>query len=303
MKVAALDLGSNTSLLLIAEVKDKNILKIYRDVINVTRMGQDVQKNKAFHPEALKRMDQCLSDYAQIIKNENVDAVLAMATSAARDVSNKEELFALGEKYNIPIEIIPGEREAEITFLGSTFEYKNKEGLLVIDVGGGSTEVIGSVGGKLLGLSFDLGSVRLTEMFLPNHPVPDQELKALISYIEQEIKKGEAQIPMGKINNIVAVAGTPTTLAAVVKEKPYSSELVHNSVLTVESMRHWLMKLAKMSVADRQKLTGMDPKRADVIVAGLAILLQITEHLGMTQITVSDRGVRFGVALNMEMRR
>lgn len=304
MKVAALDLGSNTFLLLVADVAGGKVTQVYRDEIRVTRLGQEVHKNRRFHPDALVRAEECLSQYAEIIKTEKVDKVIAMATSAARDVSNGQELFAIGKKYGIPIEIIPGSREAEITFRGSTFDEANATGLAVIDVGGGSTEVIGQItAGEITGASVDLGSVRLTELFVKSHPVSQGDLADLEKYVAEKFAEAKKSFPIRQVKDVLAVAGTPTTLAAVIQGKPYSQEVVQGFRIQVTTMREWLKKLASMTVAERQALPGMDPKRADVIVAGLVILIYATEMLGLDSIKVSDRGVRYGVALLSEERR
>ena len=151
MKVAALDLGSNTFLCLIAEVQSAGIVKIYSDHSEVVRLGQELEKTKSFHPEALIRADVCLRRYSEIIKTEKIDRILAMATSAARDAKNSEELFKLAAKYAIPLEIVPGDREAQITYQGAVSgNFENAMDTMVIDIGGGSTEIIYGKGQEFL---------------------------------------------------------------------------------------------------------------------------------------------------------
>jgi exopolyphosphatase / guanosine-5'-triphosphate,3'-diphosphate pyrophosphatase len=302
LKIAALDLGSNTTLMLIAEVRDQKIVKIYRDELHVTRMGQGVHASGKLHPEALARMDECLGAYAEIIKSEKPDRVLAMATSAARDVSNAEELFKIGKKHGIPIEIIPGHREAEITFSGATFEREKTNNLRVIDVGGGSTEVIGSSPeGKIKGVSVNVGSVRLTEMFVTRFPTPKNEVEGILHYADQKFNEAKGELPSDGSNEasteVIAVAGTPTTLAAVLQQRKFSEEAVNGFKISLATMEQWLFKLADLDLEDRMKLTGMDPKRADVIVAGTGILITALKYLGASELTVSTHGVRYGVAL------
>jgi len=298
MKVAALDLGSNTFLLLVAEVDNKKITKVYRDEIRVTKLGQGVHQNKKFHPDALLRAEECLREYSEIISIEKPDRVLAMATSAARDVANGDKLFDIGKKYGIPIQIIPGNLEAQITFSGATYDLPAANGIAVIDVGGGSTEVIAqSPDGSLAGVSVDVGSVRLTEMFVTEHPINPEEIENTFNYSRQKFSEARGQLPKIKINEVLAVAGTPTTLAAVLQKKPYSDELVHGFKMTVEDLKTSMYDLAKMELEARKNLVGMDPKRADVIVAGIAILISALDALKIEQLTVSTRGVRYGVAL------
>ncbi len=188
MKVAALDLGSNTFLCLIAEVTANGIEKIYHDAVEVVRLGQGLSQSKNFHPDALARADLCFKKFSEIIKEQKPEKILAMATSAARDAENKSQLFELGQKYNIPIEIIPGDQEADITYQGAVSGLKaQKQNYLILDIGGGSTEFIfGEDQKRLAGKSFDIGCVRLTEKFISAQPTPLNELKSASDYIEKQ---------------------------------------------------------------------------------------------------------------------
>ena len=297
MKVAAIDCGTNTTLLLVAEVSRGVVTQVYRDEIIVTRMGQDVATTKRFHPAALMRMDECLSHYSQIIASEKPERVLAVATSAARDVTNARELFAIGEKHGIPIHVIAGKQEAQITFEGATFEYPSKEGLCVVDVGGGSTEIVASRNSHIVGTSVNVGSVRLTEMFVTKMPTPRGEVEMLLDYARRSFNDARVHLPQPPVQEVIAVAGTPTTLAAVLQNKNYSERLVHGFKIERETLEEWLYRLAAMSLEERIHTTGMDSKRADVIVAGSAVLLAALQALGAEAMTVSTRGVRYGIAL------
>jgi exopolyphosphatase/guanosine-5'-triphosphate,3'-diphosphate pyrophosphatase len=261
-------------------------------------MGQGVHATKKLHADALLRMDECLKKYSEILKVERPDRVIAMATSAARDVTNASELFDIGRKYNIPIEIIPGEREAQITFDGAVFDRAEKNHLGVVDVGGGSTEVIGmNERGQVIGASVNVGSVRLTEMFVTQYPTPRSEVEKILKYAEAKFSEVRDQLPVSSIRELIAVAGTPTTLAAVLQNQIFNEEAVNGFVIRRETLEQWLYKLAELNLEERMHLTGMDPKRADVIVAGTAILLTALRFLSADKMTVSTRGVRDGVAL------
>ncbi len=303
MKVAALDLGSNTSLMLIAEVEAGQIKKVHRDELTVTRMGQGVHANQKLHPDALARIDECLGRYAEIIKIEKPDRVLAMATSAARDVSNADELFKIGKKHGIPIEVIPGEREAQITFDGAVYERPDKKNLAVIDVGGGSTEVIVlDKNNQAKGVSVNVGSVRLTELFVTNYPTTHDEVRKILKYAKQKFEEATKNVfaagfDMSGIKEIIAVAGTPTTLAAVLQGKIFDEEAINGFKISVKTLEDWIYKIADLNLEQRMQLTGMDHKRADVIVAGSAALLTALQFLKAKEMTVSTRGVRYGVAL------
>ncbi len=297
MKVAAIDCGTNTTLLLIAEIENGRIEKVFRDEIVTTRLGQDVSKTKRLHPEALARMDECLKRYSEIISCEKPERILCVATSAARDVSNASELFAIGEHYGIPIHVIEGEIEARMTFDGATFDRVEKDGLCVIDVGGGSTEIIGSHSGRLVGKSVNVGSVRLTEMFVTRYPTPQDEVQRLFEYATQKFDAASDDLPKGPIREVIAVAGTPTTLAAVLQNKKYSEHAVHGFKINCATLEDWVYRFAKMDLKTRMNVTGMDKKRADVIVAGTAVLLAALRALRVDAMTVSVRGVRYGIAL------
>lgn len=296
MKVAALDLGSNTSLLLIAEVEGGVITKVYHDETRITKLGQGVHANRKLHPDALKRMEEALGDYGRTIKEHKCEKVAAVATSAARDVSNGELLMEIGRKNGIPIHIIAGSKEAALTFRGALCDRQSTEGIAVIDVGGGSTEIIAQAGGaEPKGTSVDVGSVRLTEMFITEHPVHADERWKLMHYVHAAYKN--APLPDTDFQEVVAVAGTPTTLAAVDQQRDFDEKFVHGYKLSLATIDQWTDKMAKMTVEEREALPGMQPKRADVIVAGSIILSQAIRALGKTEVTVSTRGVRYGVAL------
>lgn len=295
MRVAALDLGSNTSLLLIADVEGGVITKVHHDETRITKLGQGVHANRKLHPEALERMEACLSDYARTIREHNCEKTVAVATSAARDVSNGDLLMDIGRRNAIPIHIISGDREAALTFKGALCDRVSTDRIAVIDVGGGSTEVIATANGQPKGTSVDVGSVRLTELFISGHPVNVAERSKLTDYARAAFSK--APLPDLEFGEVVAVAGTPTTLAAVDQRREFDESLVHGYKLPLATIDRWTDKMAAMNVAEREALPGMQPKRADVIVAGSIILSCAIRALGKSEVTVSTRGVRYGVAL------
>ncbi len=294
MRVAALDLGSNTTLLLIAEVNNGQI-KVLVDEARVTKLGQGVQASRRFHPEALARMRVCLSEYQALIEAHRCDKVIAVATSAARDVGNGIELVQIGAERGIPIQIISGQSEAELTFRGALFDRGDTRGSAVIDVGGGSTEIIVHSNEGVRGISVDVGSVRLTEQFVTTDPISPAELSSLTRHIDSAFNR--VKIPTGVLKGAFAVAGTPTTLAALAQQSEYSEEIVHSYKLSVPLIQTWCDRLAQLSGQERRSLPGMQPGREDVIVAGTAILLGAAKALNVSELTVSTRGVRYGVAL------
>jgi exopolyphosphatase/guanosine-5'-triphosphate,3'-diphosphate pyrophosphatase len=294
MKVAALDLGSNTFLLLVVEVSESGLGTVYGDFTEVTRLAQGVHAHGSFHPEALERAKVCLAKYQEIIREEQADVVVAVTTSAARSVDNLEQLLEMGNRYGIPIQMIDGKLEAELTFSGATFDRPNPKATLVVDVGGGSTEVIS----EKTGVSLEVGSVRLTEKFVHSHPLSQEDRKALFSHLDQVFTENKSHLPCTQGKNIVAVAGTPTTLAMMIQGlNTYEEEKIHGVLITRNELLNWFDRLCDMSIDQRRNVVGLEPKRADVIVSGLAILLKSMEHLGQERMTVSTKGVRYGVAL------
>ncbi|MEO0335224.1 MAG: Ppx/GppA phosphatase family protein [Pseudomonadota bacterium] len=297
MRIASLDLGSNTTLMLVADV-DQTGLQVVEDYSTVTRMGQEIAQTGRLHPDALKRLDECLERYAKEIERHQVERVVAVATSAARDAKNSEELKVITDKHSIPVTVVPGQKEAEITFLGSTFDQADPKNCLVIDIGGGSTELVGlDAHGVVEGKSLDVGSVRLLDMFIDAHPVPKDQLDAAADFEKEKFSQNESLISLAKGKSAVAVAGTPTTLAMLMQESEFEESKIHKFQVKRSQVDDWFQRLAALSIEERKRLAGMPEKRADVMVAGSLILHMVLETLGFDQLTVSTKGVRYGLAI------
>ncbi|MEZ0391741.1 MAG: Ppx/GppA family phosphatase [Pseudobdellovibrionaceae bacterium] len=304
MKVAALDLGTNSFLCLIAEVENGEIRQIFSDEVQIVRLGQEVALNKKFHPEALLRAKQCLQDFKRTIDLHQPEKILAMATSAARDVANSEELFEMGRSLKIPIEIIPGELEAQITFQGSISGFpKDQKRRAVIDIGGGSTEIIAGTDLQILGgASVDLGGVRLTEKFFQQQPPTEEKLMRAQSFVGEKLQSLLQTIRQFQVEELVAVAGTPTELAAA-SLGGFDAQKIDGFQLTAADLAIWLEKFEKTSPQERVSKFGISKGRADIILAGTLILQEVIRSLQFQQLTVSTRGVRYGVALELEKRK
>ena len=298
MKVAALDLGSNSFLCLIVEGDSGGIRKVLSDQVKVVRLGQGVGSTGMFKPDALARAKLCLTEFKKVIDVHKVDRILAMATSAARDASNGSELFKIGNDLGIPIEIIPGADEARITFNGATEgELRGKSNLAVIDVGGGSTEIIvGNQSGILFSKSLDIGAVRLTERFISVQPIPELERKAAEQFIDEQIASILPALSMHSMNEILSVAGTPSAIAAAILGK-FDPERVQGFVLTRSQLKDWCDMLAKTSVEEKMNDYHLEPGRADVIFIGATILHRFLQQTNQQSMKVSIKGVRYGVAL------
>lgn len=299
MKIAALDLGTNTFLCLIAEGDKNGITKVHKDLMQVVRLGQGVGQTGEFHPDALTRARACLTEFKKEIDAQKVDKILAMATSAARDAKNGDELFKIGKDLGIPIEIIPGEDEARITYQGATVGLgQNNAPALIIDVGGGSTEFIVGQNSKILfAESLDIGAVRLTEKHITVQPVKSEEVKNLRQAIQQELKKVLTKVSKNKPEKIIAVAGTPTSIVAV-EIGGFDEKKIDGYFLSREKLASWVQEFGQTTVEEKKTKYNLGG-RADIIYVGASILLEALESLGMNGMYVSTKGVRYGVALEM----
>lgn len=299
MKIAALDLGTNTFLCLIAEGDANGISHVYEDLSQVVRLGQGVGQTGEFHPDALIRAKACLQEFKKAMDRHKPDRILAMATSAARDARNGSELFKICEDLSIPLQIIPGQDEARITYAGALVGHTSQdETCLVVDVGGGSTECILGRGQKILfSESLNIGGVRLTEKWISKQPVSSDEQKKLSEYIDSQIHTLLPELKKTKLDKIIAVAGTPTSIAAI-EVGGFDAKKVDGFFLSKERLQFWVQEFSRTSVVEKQTKYNLGG-RADIIFSGSMILLNLLEALQAPGMTVSTKGVRYGVALEM----
>lgn len=301
MKVAALDLGSNTFLLLIAEVEKGIVKETYFDKAQVVRLGQDLQKNGFFHKEALIRAQICLTDYKKIIDEHKPDKVLAMATSASRDAKNYQALHDICQNLQIPLQIISGQEEAQVTFNGSVSFLNHSGSVIVVDIGGGSTEFIyGSIKEQkiIFSKSYDIGCVRLTEKFVKSDPPSLQDVKLIEDEVTEKIREFSKKIKVSVEDQIIAVAGTPTALAAS-ELGGYDDKKVNGYKISKKRLKEWCLHLASHTLEERIQKYKIESGRADVILVGAITLWALCDILNKEEILVSTRGVRYGVALKM----
>jgi len=252
-RVAAIDCGTNSIRLLIAEPNGSGGLKDLGRWLEIVRLGQGVDASGEFHPDALQRTFAAAESYAELIKKADVPAekVHFVATSATRDVKNRETFFAgIEERLGVLPDVISGETEARLSFLGVLSRVKPQgEPVLVMDIGGGSTELItGSADGDMdSAISLDIGSERITERFLKQNPAADDDLERATAYID-DLLAGSA-VDFSSIGTWIGVAGTATTLAGVYLElERYDPERVHGSRIPVPAIEELLHRLAGMTV-------------------------------------------------------
>lgn len=305
VKIAAIDCGTNTIKLLIGALPDVAVRET-----RMVRLGQGVDTTGALHPDALERAFAALDDYAVLLREHGVtpDRIRFCATSATRDASNAE-LFAAGVEARLGIrpEVIPGDEEARLAYSGAVRGLRAEADapLLVIDIGGGSTELIlGDRTGPVAALSADIGSVRLSERHLHSDPATDAEVAACLVDIEDALDRAEAAgVEIASAATVVGIAGTCTTIAAGVLTLPvYDPDAIDHAVLSVEGSRDFCADLVGATTAQRRGLGFMHPGRADVIDAGALIMDRILARVSPTHWTVSEADILEGIAWSMAHR-
>lgn len=303
-RVAAIDCGTNSIRLLIAEPDGAGGLKDLDRRLEVVRLGQGVDATGEFRPEALQRTFAAVDQYAELIKEAGVpvENVHFVATSATRDVKNREALFAgIEERLGVLPDVISGETEARLSFTGALSRVTPAgEPVLVMDIGGGSTELItGSSAGDLQSaISLNVGSVRVTERFLKQNPVADVDLVRATAYVD-ELLAGSG-VDFGSIGTWIGVAGTVTTLAGVyLGLEQYDRERVHGAVIPLPAVDELLHQLAEMTVDEIRALPSMHPGRADVITGGALVEARIAARLNVEDLIVSESDILDGIALQL----
>jgi len=286
--VAVIDIGTNTTRLLVAEVEGGELVELERRTI-ITRLGQGVDATGRLADEAMDRVAEAIAGYREVIDRLGVDRIVAVATSAMRDSENGPDFHDyLGAKYGVDARTISGDEEARLTFLGATAGRNDDRETVVIDIGGGSTEYVVGRPGEDPGFhtSTQMGSVRYTERFLKADPPRPEEMAAVADAVREMVPALEAE-------HAIAVAGTATSLAAI-----DGADEVHGYRLNLGSCERIAAMLAGKTVEERRNVPGLHPDRAPTIVAGAVILTESIRSLGLNEVEVSDRDILHGAALS-----
>ncbi len=304
-RIASIDIGTNTALLLIADCSpDFEIKPVYEEE-QIVRLGEGVDENKRVRSEAIERVVNAVHKYKKICGDYQTETILMTGTSAVRDARNQHELLGkIRDRCHLELTVLTGEAEARLTYLGAVSDKSDLETpILVIDIGGGSTELImGNHSTVSQMISFDIGSVRLTERVLRSDPVTDKEMRRLQEIIQNTL----AKVAFNKLTfgTVVGVAGTVTTLACMqLGLHEYDPQKINQTRLTTRDIRTIINSLKIKTLAERRKIVGLNPKRADVILAGAVILEECMTYFKATELRVSDRGLRYGVILNYFMNK
>jgi exopolyphosphatase/guanosine-5'-triphosphate,3'-diphosphate pyrophosphatase len=299
-RVAVVDIGTNSTRLLVAELDGSSLHELRRESI-VTRLGEGVDATGRLGEEPQQRVFAALDEYAPAV-NE-ADLRTAVMTSAVRDAANGAQFAdAVRERYGLQGTTLSGDEEARLTFLGATAarDPDDPTALLVIDIGGGSTELVVGAGGAVeFHTSTQTGVVRHTERHIRSDPPTADEMDALARDARASIEEAVSAAVRERAGAAVAVAGTATSCASIDLElHPYDPAKVEGHVLSRERLQELRSRLAAMTLAERRQVTGLHPGRAPTIVAGVIILLEVLSAFGLDRVEVSERDILWGVALD-----
>ena len=292
MKIGTIDIGTNSMRLLIGNYIN-NKIENRKKYVSTTRIGQGVDKEGYITEEAIERNLKALKEFSDICKNEKCDEVYCMGTSALRDSKNGQEFVRRAKELTgIDVYIICGDEESNLGFMGvlEGTDGNKSEDILVIDIGGGSTEfIVGNEEGIKFCKSENVGALRMTEKFITTDPISDEEYNSMASFIEETLYDTLNVLKEKKISKLVGIGGAITSLSAMNQQlEVYSMEKVHNSIVCKKDLERILQNLKKMTLNDKKTMKGLQPKRADIITAGVKILHIIMEKLEFEEIMISE---------------
>jgi exopolyphosphatase/guanosine-5'-triphosphate,3'-diphosphate pyrophosphatase len=299
MRIAVVDMGSNSTRLLVVDVDGDSATMLDRRT-TVTRLAEGVDRTGRLSDEAIGRVERALAEYRNVIEDLRAEATIGVLTSATRDAANGDEFVArVRDVYRIDARVIPGEEEARLTFRGATYGRDDIEHTAVVDIGGGSTEIVTGGGFRT---SLQMGVVRFSERHLHHDPPDPEELQELTAAVRAVLA---ASLPARPgVNALIAVAGTATTAAAIAHDvEPYDPDRVHRSHIAIGDLEEILARLAILPLAERREVRGLHPDRAPTIVAGIAILLECTRAFGLDELEISEHDLLLGAALDEKDRR
>jgi exopolyphosphatase/guanosine-5'-triphosphate,3'-diphosphate pyrophosphatase len=303
VRVAVVDIGTNSTRLLIADVEKNDVTEVERRS-TVTNMGRGVDHSGLICSDAVDDVCTVVADYKSRYEEMGAERVMAIATSAVRDAVNGDAFVAeLRERFGLDARLLTGKEEANLTYVGATSKRPAGESTLVFDIGGGSTELIVGSGAKVgFHTSMQAGTIRQSERHLTRDPPDPKELEDLAADIRNEIGRAIAARPHGEPARAIAVAGTPTSLAAIDQAlEPYDPRRVHGYHLGLHTIQRMLSRLSSLPLAERLRVPGLQPGRAPTIVAGTVILVQVMRAFKITEVEVSELDILHGSALSAAM--
>jgi exopolyphosphatase/guanosine-5'-triphosphate,3'-diphosphate pyrophosphatase len=303
VRVAVVDIGTNSTRLLIGDVQGTGVTEVERRT-TVTNMGRGVDHSGMICTDAVDDVCTVIADYKSRYEEMGAERVMAIATSAVRDAVNGEAFIAeLRERFGLHAQLLTGEEEANLTYLGATAHRAAGDPTLVFDIGGGSTELIVGSGTRVgYHASLQAGTIRQSERHLTSDPPDPHELEDLAADIRNLIERAGAAQPQVTANRAIAVAGTPTSLAAIDQAlEPYDPGRVHGYRLGMHRIQRMLSRLSSLPLAERLRVPGLHPGRAPTIVAGTVIMVQVMRAFRMQEVEVSELDILHGSALSAAM--
>lgn len=304
-RYAAIDIGTVTCRMLVVDVGESGLHELTREYV-ITNLGEGVDATGELKPEAIDRVVRAIDGFLAVrdslsTPDHPVVRTVAVATSAARDARNAADFAARLRERGIELSVIPGAREAALSFSGASIDFSG-ERLMVVDVGGGSTEVVMGMGGvePVCAHSFNVGCRRVTEKFLASDPPAPEELARARAWIHEKMASwfAEQSREAADLERVVAVAGTATTVVSIRNRmETYDSSRVHKARVSRQELLEVYERLAALPLSARKKVVGLDPKRAPVMVAGLLILLEVLDFAGIDAFTVSETDILHGITL------
>ena len=290
MKIGAIDIGTNSMRLLVAEYIDGKLYNREK-FVNTTRIGQGVDSEGYISEEAIERNIKALKEFSDIANEKGCEYIYCIGTSALRDSKNGNEFIDLAKvETNVDVDIISGEEESNLGFIGVLQGLDDTNNILVLDIGGGSTEfILGDESGIKYAKSENVGALRMTEKFLVTDPICENEFEDMSNFIEETISDTINILKEKNIRQIVGIGGTITSVSAINQElETYSMEKIHGSKVNEKELDNILQNLKKMTLNDKKNIKGLQPKRAYIITAGVRILNIIMKKLEKENIIVSE---------------
>jgi len=298
MRLAIIDVGTNSTRLLLCEVERKAVKEIFKTG-KLTRLGEGLFEKGLLSPVAVERTVKAIEEFLEKAKEFKPDKIIVVATEAVRRAKNPEDFLKKAEKLGVSVRVISDEEEGRLVYLANVID---ENPLITVDLGGGSTEIVYGKGRKIEFVkSLKFGVVSLKERFLHHDPPSESELKELETYLEKELSELARRV--SEEFEVVAVGGTITSVVAMEKEMEiYKPEEVHGSKVCLETIEKWYKKLTSMNSEERKRIKGLEEKRVDVIVPGLAFFKVFLEVFRKNCLTVSEKGLLFGLALEESKR-
>jgi len=300
-QVAVIDCGTNSIRLLIAETSGSTIKELIR-TMEIVRLGQGVDENKAFHPDAINRTLLAVKSFKEIIDKNKVDRIRFCATSATRDATNRN-LFIDGVRdiLNVQVEVIPGEEEAALSFTGATYQLDQGSGpFLVVDIGGGSTEFVYGDKKVMSAKSVNIGCVRMSERHLTSQPPTMDQIASAIVDIDNAITQAAVSVPINSAKSLIAVAGSATTVAAAALNlSKYDRDAIHLSKISADKVHKVAQMFQSMSKSEISALPYMHEGRVDVITAGSLVLSRVMAATGAVEFVASESDILDGMAFSL----